>query len=340
MTEEPPHERVESVEALHLAVGGEPNYNKVLNHLETHSIRWARQAPFVGLNVATAGVPSIFLLDARHRVSPDLTSIDIRLDDGEVLDSVRSDTSKPVGTVWMLPALEEMMRVNGRVTRTTTGIRIHVEEMYLHCAKAVKRAKLWSGHRARDPIRDSRDGSEEAAFIRASPFALLATASNDGGADLSPRGDPSGYFCRLSEDGASILIPDRKGNKIADSMHNLLSNPRVAMVFLLPGSSRTLEVKGDVAISTRMSHRKSAAVAGKVPNIVLELKIESVRLASSASVDSSGLWRAETYATRELWPTFAKMVADQIYGEQSAAAESAADAFEEMTRNDYETNMY
>jgi uncharacterized protein len=340
MTEKPPDDRVDSVEALHRAVGGEPNYNKVLNHLETHSMRWAREAPFVGVNVATAGVPSILLLDARHRVSPDFTSIDISLDEGELIDSVWSDALKPVGTVWMLPALEEMMRVNGRVTRNPGGIRIHVEEMYLHCAKAVKRAKLWSGQGAPDPMKVSLDESEEAAFIRASPFALLATTSNDGRADLSPRGDPAGDFCRLSEDGASLFIPDRKGNKIADSMHNLLLNPRATMVFLLPGSSRTLEVKGEVAISSRLSHREAAAMDGKLPNVVLELNVESSLFASSASVESSGLWKTETYTTRKLWPTFAKMVADQIYGEQSAAAESAADAFEEMTRNDYETNMY
>jgi predicted pyridoxine 5'-phosphate oxidase superfamily flavin-nucleotide-binding protein len=335
--EETTRESVRNATELHHVLGGEPNYTKVLDHLETHSLRWAAESPLVAVAIATLERPSICLVDTRGRVRADARDVSIRVDDGDIVDW-SAKQPQPVGSLWLLPALEETMRLNGWISRTADGIRIRVTEMYMHCAKAFKRSQLWADQRLVVPDSSTQGTVSEGEFVAASPFALLATVDSEGNADLSPRGDPSGEFCRLSDDGSVLVIPDRPGNKIADSMHNLLSNPNASAMFLVPGCSRVLEVQGKIKISTKLSNREATAVKGRVPKVVLELNIDSVRFDDSADLVTSKVWDKSTYVSRADWPSFGKIVADQVYGDKPAAPVVAS--FEEQTRDDYENNMY
>jgi predicted pyridoxine 5'-phosphate oxidase superfamily flavin-nucleotide-binding protein len=318
---------------LHEVIGGEPNYAKVIGHLETHSIRWANESPLVAMSIVKSQVPSICLVATKDRVRADASAVSIQLDDGDIVEW-SADGRHPVGSLWLLPAVEETMRINGEIIRTADGVTIAVGEMYMHCAKSLKRSRLWT-----HPFQTTGVLSE-AEFLRASPFAFLATVDSMGRADLSPRGDPIGDFCRLSDDGAELIIPDRPGNKLADSMHNLLSNPNGSIMFLVPGSCRVLEIKGKVNISTNLRHRETTTVNGRMPKVVLALSIESTRFDESTALVASRVWDSSTYVAKGTRPSFGRIVADQIFGEKSSEAEAAAGSFEEMTRKDYNDNMY
>lgn len=111
------------------------------------------------------------------------------------------------------------------------------------------------------------------ALIEASPFAVLATSGADG-LDASPRGDPPGFV--IVEDEFTLLMPERRGNNRVDSLRNLLVDPRMALLFLIPGVGETLRVNGRATISIEPELLERFSVEGHLPNCVLVIKVESV----------------------------------------------------------------
>lgn len=111
------------------------------------------------------------------------------------------------------------------------------------------------------------------AFIEAAPFAILATAGA-GGLDASPRGDPAGFV--TIEDDRTLLLPDRRGNNRIDSLRNVLEDPRVALLFLIPGIGETLRVNGQAQISVDPRLLERLSMDGKAPRSVLIVHVEKV----------------------------------------------------------------
>lgn len=125
------------------------------------------------------------------------------------------------------------------------------------------------------------------ALIEASPFVVLATSGPDG-LDASPRGDAPGFV--VVEDEKTLLIPDRRGNNRIDSLRNLISDPRVALLFLIPGRADTLRVNGRATIVTDPLVLARFAVDGKQPKCVLAVDVESVFFQCGRAVLRSQLW--------------------------------------------------
>lgn len=128
-------------------------------------------------------------------------------------------------------------------------------------------------------------------FIEASPFLVLAT-SGEGGIDCSPRGDPPG-FVRVASP-KCIQIPDRRGNNRLDSMRNILDNPNVGVIFLVPNAGETLRVSGKAEILTDAELCKSFAVNGKPASSVLSIHVEKVYYQCQKALVRSKLWRQPT----------------------------------------------
>ncbi|WP_295747930.1 pyridoxamine 5'-phosphate oxidase family protein [Undibacterium sp.] len=126
------------------------------------------------------------------------------------------------------------------------------------------------------------------AMIAASPFAVLATAGADG-LDVSPRGDAAGFV--LVQDQHTLLLPERKGNNRVDSLRNLLADPRMALLFLIPGVGETLRVNGRAAISVDPALLERCAVDGKAPKCVLVISVETVYFQCVRAIYRSGLWQ-------------------------------------------------
>jgi uncharacterized protein len=126
------------------------------------------------------------------------------------------------------------------------------------------------------------------ALIEASPFAVLAT-SGPGGLDASPRGDPEGFVA--VEDERTLLIPDRRGNNRIDSLRNILADPRVALLFLVPGKGETLRVNGRASITTRPDLLERFAMDGKRPQCVVVISVETVFFQCSRAIQRARLWQ-------------------------------------------------
>jgi len=141
---------------------------------------------------------------------------------------------------------------------------------------------------------------EYAAFIEASPFVALATGGPEG-LDCSPRGDRPG-FTRIV-DPYTLMMPDRRGNNRADSLKNVIEDPRVGLLFLVPGSGTTLRVNGRAQISIDADLCESFAVEGKPARSVLVVAVEKVYFQCARAIHRSELWNAERHVDPKSLPT-------------------------------------
>ena len=138
-------------------------------------------------------------------------------------------------------------------------------------------------------------------FIDLSPFMLLATSAPDGTCDVSPRGDPAGFVHVLDE--RTLLVPDRPGNRLADSLRNILGNPHVGLLFLIPGIGDTLRVNGRATIVIDTELLEPLAVEGKTPKLGLLIEIDEVFTHCSKAFLRSHLWDAERHVDRGELPS-------------------------------------
>jgi len=149
------------------------------------------------------------------------------------------------------------------------------------------------------------------AFIEAAPFVVLATSGPDG-LDASPRGDPAG-FVTVADD-KTLLIPDRRGNNRIDSLRNILADPRVALLFLVPGVGETLRVNGRASISTDPALLARFAMQDKPPRSVVVVQVEKVFFQCSRAIVRSALWDPATQIARTRLPSTGRILADLSAG--------------------------
>ena len=138
------------------------------------------------------------------------------------------------------------------------------------------------------------------ALIAASPFAVLAT-TGPGGLDASPRGDPPGFVA--VQDEKTLLLPERRGNNRIDSLRNIVADPRVALLFLIPGVGETLRVNGTARITVAPELLACFAVDGKPPQCVIEIRVETVFFQCARAIQRSQLWAPLQADSRREVPT-------------------------------------
>lgn len=138
------------------------------------------------------------------------------------------------------------------------------------------------------------------AYIEASPFAALATMGPEG-LDCSPRGDGKG-FVRIHND-TTLMLPDRRGNNRVDSLRNIIRDPRVALLFLIPGSGTTFRVNGRAHLTADPAILESFAVEGHAPRTVIVIDIVEMYFQCSRAIVRSELWNPERFVTKGSIPS-------------------------------------
>ena len=155
------------------------------------------------------------------------------------------------------------------------------------------------------------------ALIEASPFVALATLGPEG-LDCSPRGDRPG-FVRVA-DPKTLILPDRRGNNRIDSLRNVVRDPRVALLFLIPGSGTTFRVNGRAVVSADPALLASFAVDGKPPRTALVITVEEAYFQCARAIVRSGLWKAESQVDPRTLPSPGAMLAAMTTGVVGGAA--------------------
>lgn len=154
-------------------------------------------------------------------------------------------------------------------------------------------------------------------LIEASPFLILATAGPEG-LDASPRGDAHGLV-RIADD-RTLLMPDRRGNNRVDSLRNVVRDPRVGLLFLIPGSGTTLRVNGRAHLSIDPDLLASFAVDGAAPRSVMVIAIEELFFQCARAVVRAALWDPARHATPGSLPTPGQILATMSHGETGGEA--------------------
>lgn len=159
------------------------------------------------------------------------------------------------------------------------------------------------------------------ALLQASPFVVLATTGPKG-LDASPRGDPAPAL--VVQDRRTLLLPDRRGNHRLDSLRNIVADPRVALLCLVPGTSETLRIRGRAHLSSDPTLLQRLAIDGKPPATVVVLQIEKVYFQCARALLRSGLWQPETWPDRSALPSAGRMLTEASAGRFDGAAYDAA----------------
>jgi PPOX class probable FMN-dependent enzyme len=149
------------------------------------------------------------------------------------------------------------------------------------------------------------------ALIEAAPFVAIATSGPEG-LDCSPKGDPAG-FVRILDD-KTLAIPDRPGNNRIDGIRNIVRDPRIALLFLIPGVGETLRVNGRASISIDPKLMQACAMNGKLPRCVLIVHVESIYFHCSKAIVRSRLWDEATKIDRKSLPSTGSIIAELSQG--------------------------
>lgn len=150
------------------------------------------------------------------------------------------------------------------------------------------------------------------AFIARSPFVCLGTQDMKGKADVSPRGDPVGFVKVLDE--KTLAIPDRPGNNRLDSLTNILANPSVGLLFIIPGFDDTLRINGRATLVTDPALLETMTVNKKTPKLAIVVRVTEVFLHCAKAFRRSKLWDPDHHQDRKEMPSLSKIILDQTTG--------------------------
>jgi len=175
-------------------------------------------------------------------------------------------------------------------------------------------------------------------FISRSPFLCIGTSAADGKADVSPRGDPPGFVQVLDDN--TIFIPDRPGNNRLDTMSNIVANPDVGLLFLIPGFEDALRVNGKATLVKDKKILERCAVNRKVPTMGIMVEINEAYLHCAKAVRRSKLWEAESQQDRKKMPTLAQMILEQVATPEKQPTKEDIKEGDEFIEDNYKTGLY
>lgn len=171
-----------------------------------------------------------------------------------------------------------------------------------------------------------------ATFIAHTPFITIASSDANGNVDVSPKGDPAGFVKVLDE--KTIAIPDRLGNRRADSFRNILENPKVGILFMIPGIRETLRVNGTAKIVTDLEIRTLLAHKGKLPQLALIVEVEEAFMHCAKCIIRSKIWTNIDPEIKDKIPSLATIIKDH------AALDVPVEALDHYLKEDEKNGLY
>lgn len=179
-----------------------------------------------------------------------------------------------------------------------------------------------------------------AQYIGLSPFCCLATSDGKGNADVTPRGDKPGFVRVLDEE--TLLVPERPGNNRMDSLRNIIQNPSLGLLFLVPGFEDTLRVNGRGRVTKDPGLLAGSAVEGKVPRFGVVVAVDEAFFHCAKAFRRSRLWDPMTQVARNTMPTLARMIMDQMaeVAHRARPAQEQVSAVDAEIEEDYRTQLY
>jgi PPOX class probable FMN-dependent enzyme len=176
------------------------------------------------------------------------------------------------------------------------------------------------------------------AFIERAPFLTLATANAEGHVDVSPRGDQPGFVLILDDN--TLFLPERPGNARYDSLINIVKNPRVGLLFFVPGFEDMLRVNGRAQLIHDEQLIARCTVRGKAPRLGIRVIVEEAYLHCAKAIKRSQLWSAEAQRDRSELPSLGKMILEQTAVADAPPSDELIRTVDEYIEDNYRTTLY
>ena len=331
---------------------------KVLPQLDRHCLAYLKQSQVVFCGFRYAGIADILILSGNPGFIEAADHVTLEVPSHQELLRVDNEVfvgELPVSLYCWIPGIGETLRINGLakwsddnkkgvVAAPGKALKIKIKGAFLHCAKPIRRAKLWSENQqpgptiAFDNTYSDSITKEQKLFIEASPFLCLHTQNDTGKTELSPRGDPPGFVHIISN--KQLLIPDRPGNKRMDSMYNLLNNPHLGIIFLLPGSNQVLKINGRASLIHDPKLLQSLAISNQVPKLGILVTISHCRFHQADSLNWPEIWEQARKADKTLFPPLGQILAEQTTTKPTLATKIKGKIVAVVINRDYRKNMY
>lgn len=332
--------KLTNIEQVQKRVGAlpAPRDLKVIDHLDEHARRWLSYANFAFIGFGKAGNIQLTPAGGERAFATVVDSGHLQiplaaLDDGSI---VEPDLS--FGSLFMVSGMDETLRVNGTVSHIAEGkATLKVAECYLHCAKSFRRSDFWL------PSSTGWSHGELSDFIKQSRFLVLASINGSGEADVSPKGDPEPLL--IQEEEGVLYFADRPGNRRIDSFRNVLEQPEVSVLALVPGCQDVLEVRGQAELCMDDHLLQRFEIHGKKPKLIVKITPASLRVRPSPAIASSVLWPSEKgpgdLVPSDIFKAHIQRSKDSsLKAKVARAAVSLPGAMEKGLELDYKKNMY
>ncbi len=176
------------------------------------------------------------------------------------------------------------------------------------------------------------------AFIARAPFLCIGTSGKNGKADVSPRGDPPGFVTVLDDN--TLFIPDRPGNNRLDTMTNIIENPNIGLLFLVPGFDDTLRVNGKATVVYDEDLMRQSEVRGKPPKVGIKVEVEEAFLHCAKAFKRSKLWDEDAKQDRREFPSLAQMILEQAAPPDKPPTEEEIKEGDDFVEDNYKTGLY
>ncbi len=314
-----------------------PRDLKVIDHLDKHAVRWLSYASVAFLGFGNAGDLHLTIAGGERGFATTTESGDLRIPLDALDDTSIVTADSSFGALLMVNGMAETLRVNGRVSTLGDGyVTLAVDECYLHCAKSIRRSDFWSPQADQQPV-------DVPGFMSRSVFLVLATVDANGQVDVSPRGDPAGYL--LQDHDGQVCFADRPGNRRVDSFRNILEQPGICVLAMIPGRTDILELRGPAELRTDETLLQRFEIKGKLPKLVTRVDPAVMQVRPSAAIAAARLWPAQEgpadLVPSEIFKAHMKQSNDQSLGAKVArAAISVPGAIEKGLELDYKKNLY
>ncbi len=332
--------KLTSIEQVQKRVGRlpAPRDLKVIDHIDEHARRWLSYTCFGFLGFGRAGHITMSPVGGEENV---ITVFDTKhlhiplraLDAGSIVEIGAS-----FGALFIVSGMDETLRVNGTVSDISDGrLSLKVDECYLHCAKAFRRANFWL------PCSPDQSNDDLSKYVKQSTFLALATINSNGEADISPKGDPENFL--IQEHEGFIFLADRPGNRRIDSFRNIIEQPEVAIIAMVPGAKSILTLQGTAELCIDEDLLQRFSVQGKEPMIVTKIKPSTMQIKSSMALAKSPLWppkqTPKDLIPSEIFKSHIKLSKESsIQAKIARAAVSLPGAMAKGLDADYKNNMY
>lgn len=265
-----------------IGVAGAPVKMKIIDHLDAAASRWIAASPVAFVGLAGQGGPTLRIAGGARgfAMAKDPRTLAMPLDALDDMADLRA--GQAAGVLFLIPGIGETLRANGRIGAVGDGqVEILVRECFVHCAKALIRSDFWTPSPHEPP-------ADPAAFVTAARFLALATMDRNGDVDVSPKGDPAGLLIRI--DGARATLAERPGNRLAFGYRNMIEQPEVAALTVIPGSCVVAGLTGRAHLTTDEEMRRSFIVKGKTPILATVIDGAQPVLQGSKALERAALW--------------------------------------------------